>query len=280
MAQASSGALMKWVSGTWTPSVAAGEDAWGVKMRLLMGIVMLCGVGIAATHAYIMHTAKRADGGAQAAKDAEAAALAREEHAAEQKEARERVAAGKKPKKKKTGLVDAIRFVLKTPEVLCLAIMSIAQGLSSILFQVAWKGQLRILHPSPQGYSAFMGDVQMASGVLTCVLMLMAPWLFKRLGWAGTLGVTPKAACFLGWAFFGFSIWMANSGHLIQSSPWLVWLAYGGSLLYVIERAAKFSLFKPAEEMVYITLNEESRTKAGTETSTRDTLHSRRIVLY
>jgi AAA family ATP:ADP antiporter len=39
-------------------------------------------------------------------------------------------------------------------------------------------------------------------------------------------------------------------------------LAWGGALLYVIERAAKFSLFKPAEEMVYITLNEESRTKA------------------
>jgi hypothetical protein len=67
--------------------------------------------------------------------------------------------------------------------------MSIAQGLSSILFQVAWKGQLRILHPSPEHYSAFMGDVQLASGIITCVLMLLAPWLFKRLGWAGTLGM-------------------------------------------------------------------------------------------
>ena len=263
LAQASSGALMKWVSGTWKPNVGPGEDVWGMKMKLLMGIVMLCGVGIAATHAYIMHKARRADGGVQAAKDAAAVAAAQKEHAAEQKAARERLAAGKNPekKKKKTGLVDAVRFVIRTPEVLCLAIMSIAQGLSSILFQVAWKGQLRILHPSPQGYSAFMGDVQLASGFLTCALMLLAPWLFKKLGWAGTLGVTPKAACFLGWTFFGASIWIAKSGHLVQSSPWLVWLAYGGSLLYVIERAAKFSLFKPAEEMVYITLNEESRTK-------------------
>ena len=50
---------------------------------------------------------------------------------------------------------------------------------------------------------------------------------------------------------------------MVQQSPLLPALVWGGSVLYVIERAAKFSLFKPAEEMVYITLNEESRTKVG-----------------
>jgi AAA family ATP:ADP antiporter len=33
-------------------------------------------------------------------------------------------------------------------------------------------------------------------------------------------------------------------------------LVYGGALLYVFSRSAKFSLFKPAEEMVYISLDE------------------------
>jgi hypothetical protein len=32
---------------------------------------------------------------------------------------------------------------------------------------------------------------------------------------------------------------------------------YGGALLYVFSKSAKFSLFKPAEEMVYITLDEQ-----------------------
>lgn len=36
---------------------------------------------------------------------------------------------------------------------------------------------------------------------------------------------------------------------------------YGGALLYVFSKSAKFSLFKPAEEMVYISLDEEGRTK-------------------
>ena len=260
IAQASSGALVKWVSTAWHPDVPEAE-VWGVKMKLMMGVVMLCGVGIAATHAYIMNQARQADGGVAAAREAAAAAAAREKHAADKEEAAKRVAAGKKPKKPKTGLVDALQFVLRSPEVLCLAVMSISQGLSSILFQVAWKGQLRILHPTPQAYSAFMGDVQFGSGILTCVLMVMAPWLFRKLGWAGTLAVTPKTACILGWIFFSFSIWMAKTGALMQTSPLLPILCWGGSLLYIVERAAKFSLFKPAEEMVYITLDEESRTK-------------------
>jgi len=46
---------MKWVSGTWQPGPeVAAADVWGLKLRLLMSVVMVCGVGIAATHAYIM----------------------------------------------------------------------------------------------------------------------------------------------------------------------------------------------------------------------------------
>ena len=66
LAQATSGAITKWVSGSWTPNVPA-DEVWAVKLRFLMTIVMGCGVGIAATHAYIMHSAHKADGGAGAA---------------------------------------------------------------------------------------------------------------------------------------------------------------------------------------------------------------------
>ena len=38
-------------------------------------------------------------------------------------------------------------------------------------------------------------------------------------------------------------------------------LVIAGALLYVFSKGAKFSLFKPAEEMVYITLDEEGRTR-------------------
>ena len=142
--------------------------------------------GIAATHAYAARARRRTAASAAAAK--EAALAARKAHEDEKAENAALVAAGKEKKKAKTGLLDALQFVLRSPEVLCLAIMSVSQGLSSILFQVAWKGQLRILHPSPAEYSAAMGDVQLASGTLTCVLMVCARTCSASSGGPGRWG--------------------------------------------------------------------------------------------
>jgi AAA family ATP:ADP antiporter len=48
---------------------------------------------------------------------------------------------------------------------------------------------------------------------------------------------------------------------LSQTSYWLPILVVGGAAIYIVERAAKFSLFKPAEEMVYIALDDEAKSK-------------------
>ncbi len=58
--------------------------------------------------------------------------------------------------------------------------------------QVAWKGHLHMLHPSPALYAAFMGDVAMWTGIVTGSLMLTSPLLFDRFGWRGVAGATPR----------------------------------------------------------------------------------------
>ena len=45
-------------------------------------------------------------------------------------------------------------------------------------------GHLRLLHESPTAYSSFMGDVATFTGVATMGMMMMAPFLFSRFGWA------------------------------------------------------------------------------------------------
>jgi len=139
--------------------------------------------------------------------------------------------------------------------------MAISQGISTILFQVAWKTQLRILHPNPTAYAQFMGNVQMYSGFVTGIFMISAPFLFRNIGWKGTLSITPKCVIVLGWFFFGTSIYASRLGMLNQTSFWLPILVVGGAAIYIVERAAKFSLFKPAEEMVYIALDDEAKSK-------------------
>ena len=53
----------------------------------------------------------------------------------------------------KMGFKEAVRFLAKSPQIRCLAMMALAQGLSTNLLDVAWKQHLHMLHPSPAAYS-------------------------------------------------------------------------------------------------------------------------------
>ena len=162
--------------------------------------------------------------------------------------------------KSKRGLFDALKFVANSPELSCLAVMAISQGISTILFQVAWKTQLRILHPNPTAYAQFMGNVQMYSGFVTGIFMISAPFLFRNIGVERNLIDYAKVRHYSRF-FFGTSIYASRVGLLSQTSYWLPILVVGGAAIYIVERAAKFSLFKPAEEMVYIALDDEAKSK-------------------
>lgn len=156
---------------------------------------------------------------------------------------------------------EAVRGVTQSAEVRCLAIMAAAQGLASNVFQVAWKGQLRLVCPDPAQYSAFMGDVATCCGLTTIASMMIAPQLFNRLGWAGAASVSPRAMLGLGSIFFGGTIVTQWFGQGHPPAKLLLPMVIVGAALFVLERAGKFSFFKPAEEMVYISLSREERTK-------------------
>jgi len=88
---------------------------------------------------------------------------------------------------------------------------------------------------------------------------------------AGGLIQAATASCSLRPAGAVFLLLQHFFGHVVAASgasaagPAGIALLQGlvifGALLYVFGRGAKFSLFKPAEEMVYITLDEDGRTR-------------------
>ena len=93
--------------------------------------------------------------------------------------------------------------------------------------------------------------------------MFASPLLFDRVGWRGVAKVTPTFMMWAGLPFFcgciAYNLWggaaLGAGGVTLQA------LVVTGAVLQVFSRGAKFSLFKPAEEMVYIGLDDESRTK-------------------
>jgi AAA family ATP:ADP antiporter len=264
VAQAAAGRLLKGLSALYAPAAGLSVEAaaavaaagWDAQLRLLMLSVFAAGGACLALHAYIASVAP-VWAAARAASEAES-----EPHHSASAAAAAPAPANGAPKPR-VRTVETLRILAGSPQMLCLAAMAVAQGLSSNIFQVAWKRQLRILHPDPSGYSAFMGDVATVSAIATGGAMLLAPALFRRLGWAGAAAATPWAMMLLGWGFFGSSIWASFGAAAGAPLPAVLLhaLVLGGAAMYIFEKAAKFSLFKPAEEMVYLALDDASRTQ-------------------
>lgn len=165
--------------------------------------------------------------------------------------------------KEAMGMVSAWKFLIKSPQIRCLATMALAQGLTNRILEVSWKHYLHVLHPSPVAYAAFLGDTAMWTGVATGLLMVASPLLFDLMGWRGVASATPNIMLLGGIPFFLCCILFSFfSSHALSTGlVSLKGLVLGGAMLQVFSRGAKFSLFKPAEEMVYIGLDDESRTK-------------------
>ncbi len=62
-------------------------------------------------------------------------------------------AKGSKARREKLSLREAFVFLTKSRQIRCLAVMALAQGLSTNLIEIAWKSHLHLLHPSPAAYS-------------------------------------------------------------------------------------------------------------------------------
>ena len=169
----------------------------------------------------------------------------------------------KKSADKAMKLGDAWRFLIKSPQIRCLAIMALAQGITTRILEVSWKHYLHLLHPNPVAYAAFLGDTAMWTGVATGFLMIVSPLLFDLFGWRGVASATPNIMLYGGIPFFTSCIIFTffSTNILATGLVSLRGLVLAGAALQVFSRGAKFSLFKPAEEMVYIGLDDESRTK-------------------
>lgn len=96
----------------------------------------------------------------------------------------------------------ACRYCWTNASIRCLAIMGIAQGLASNTLEYAWKLHLSQLCPTSQEFTSFLGDVASYTGVVTVMMMLVAPTCFKLLGWRKTARATPNFLLYSGVPFF------------------------------------------------------------------------------
>eukprot|EP00898_Chlorokybus_atmophyticus_P003778 jgi/Chlat1/4400/Chrsp29S04537 len=211
-------------------SAISSEVAWGRSLRILVGAIMAGSAVMCATHYYIQR------------------------QLVPSREAEAKKVSTSKKSKPKLSFKESFSVLVDSPQIRNLALVVVAYGVSTSLFDVSWKHQLRQLYRTPQAYGGVLAEVSTATGVLTICSMLLSRFVFSWFGWGVAAAATPTVMMLTGAVFFMLSMAAPSAGALATAVT-------AGAVQQALAKAAKYSLFDPAKEMVFISLNKEDKTK-------------------
>ncbi|KAF9607040.1 hypothetical protein IFM89_030813 [Coptis chinensis] len=215
-------------------NLGPGVDGWAVSLKGMLSIVVGLGIVICGIY-WGMNRAIKPEGGRKQ----------------------------KKKEKTKMGTMESLKFLLSSRYIRDLATLVVAYGISINLVEVTWKSKLKAQFPSPNEYSAFMGDFSSLTGIATFSMMLLSRVIFRKFGWGVAAAITPSVLLVTGVAFFSlvlFSDPLAPVFGTLGVTPLLA-AVYVGALQNIFSKSAKYSLFDPCKEMAYIPLDEDTKLK-------------------
>lgn len=169
---------------------------------------------------------------------------------------------GKTVKKTKPTIRQSLSELSKSWELKSMATMVVCYNLCIELTEVLWKALLRKTYTTKSAYMDFMATFSQTVGWVTIVMQLIAPSIIRTLGWKGSAMLVPLSmGAFAIW-FFTSAAGIDGSGEAVGSaaSPLTTALLIG-TLLNVVSKVTKYSLFDPCKEMAYIPLGPEAKVK-------------------
>ncbi|ERM97094.1 hypothetical protein AMTRI_Chr05g72590 [Amborella trichopoda] len=230
-----SGRTVKYFS-NMRKNLGPGVDGWAISLKGMMSIVVLLGLVICGIYwgvnTFVLPAVPK-------------------------------IEARKKKEKPKLGLVESTKFLLSSRYVRDLAMLVVAYGISINLVEVTWKSKLKAQFPSPNEYSAFMGDFSTCTGIATFTMMLLSRVILQKYGWGVAAMITPTVLLLTGVGFFSLILFgdpLAPALAKFGITPLLA-AVYVGAMQNIFSKSAKYSLFDPCKEMAYIPLDEETKVK-------------------
>ncbi len=142
----------------------------------------------------------------------------------------------------------SILVCFRSPYLLLLAWITIADYVAYALGEVIFFDVLKQKFPDPRQYCAFMGTLSMWNGILTAFsALVITPYLLQKCRWVVASLVTPICLLVTEGAFL-FAVW-----HPALSTQLEV-LVVLGSLFFCLVRAAKYTLFDTSKEISFLLL--------------------------
>ncbi len=174
---------------------------------------------------------------------------------------------GKKTKKKKPKLsfMEGLKVVFSSKYIGYIAVLLLSYGISMNLIEGPWKAKVRELFPSQNQYADFMGTLQIFTGAVSMIAMLIGANILNKISWFSGAVLTPLILAVTGLGFFVFVVF--DQVINVYLSAWFsffspLWFAVMFGLMQnVCSKGTKYSFFDPTKEMSYIPIDEELKTK-------------------
>ncbi len=169
-----------------------------------------------------------------------------------------------KKSKAKLTISESLKLIFSSRYLGLIAMLVLAYGISINLVEGVWKAKIKLLYPTAESYTAFMGNFQMWQGVGAIAFMIIGSNILRLVSWRVAAMLTPIMILITGATFFTFIIFdnqiaMYMTG-ILASTP-LAMAVTIGTIQNVLSKATKYSLFDSTKEMAYIPLDDELKTK-------------------
>lgn len=170
----------------------------------------------------------------------------------------------KKEERPRLSLRDSIRYILRSPYLVPLAIIVLGYNISINFTDVLWKEQLKRFFSDPNEMLEHMNKITMGIGILATMGGVFFSLMVTRLGWTFTAVITPLVMTVLAIGFFSFlfcgDTLMAISSLFFGLTPFAM-TVYCGSIQNCLSKASKYSVFDATKELAFLPLSAESKLK-------------------
>lgn len=166
--------------------------------------------------------------------------------------------------RKRLSLRESVRYILRSPYLIPLALIVLGFNICINMTDVLWKEQLKHYFTDPNQMLVHMNGVTMGIGVCATVGGVLFSTLVRRWGWTVTALLTPTVMIAAGVGFFtflfaqsGFSAWVST---LFGLTPFAL-TVFSGSLQNCLSKGCKYSIFDASKELAFLPLDPESKLK-------------------
>jgi AAA family ATP:ADP antiporter len=226
----------------FNPSIPLGHDAWEQSMMLLIVLVLIAGISAIALFRW-MNRVVLTDPLHYDPEDA----------------------LGDSKIKGRMSMRKNFSYLMKSDYLISLALIVVAYNLVINLVEVVWKHKVRELYPNPKDYNLYMNQVTTIIGVIaTFTSVFVSGNSIRKFGWTFTALLTPMILFVTSIGFFGFFFFKNQLADLtltfLGSTP-LAIAVFFGSAQNIMSRAAKYTVFDATQQMAYVPLDAEAKTK-------------------